>query len=194
MSGAIVSELMAAMELLRKDPRSLVERTAALARARWLFRGQSLGRGVSVYSHLHAEIRGRLSIGSRTSFMGLVLPSTIVVHEGAVLEIGEGSVFNYGVSIEASERITIGKRCMFGSYVRIADGDPKGARPVTLEDDVWIAHGAIISSGVTIGAGSVVAAGSVVTSDVPPRSLAVGNPARAMSLALRVGEAVQPPV
>ena len=32
--------------------------------------------------------------------------------------------------------------------------------------------------GVTIGEESVVAAGSIVTHDVPPRSVAAGNPAR----------------
>ena len=32
--------------------------------------------------------------------------------------------------------------------------------------------------GITIGSGAVVGAGSVVTHDVPPRALAVGNPAR----------------
>jgi acetyltransferase-like isoleucine patch superfamily enzyme len=64
---------------------------------------------------------------------------------------------------------------------RTADGE---VRPIVLGDDVWVAHGAIIGPGVTIGEGSVVAAGSVVLSDVPPRSLAIGNPARAVSLDL----------
>lgn len=36
----------------------------------------------------------------------------------------------------------------------------------------------IVLPGVTIGEGSIIGAGSVVTKDVPPYSIAVGNPAR----------------
>jgi acetyltransferase-like isoleucine patch superfamily enzyme len=52
------------------------------------------------------------------------------------------------------------------------------AKPIVIERNVWIAAGATIIGGVTIGENSVVAAGSVVTRDVPPNSLAGGNPAR----------------
>ncbi len=49
---------------------------------------------------------------------------------------------------------------------------------ITIEDDCWIAANVVITAGVTIGKHSVVAAGSVVTKDVPPYSVAAGNPAR----------------
>ena len=50
--------------------------------------------------------------------------------------------------------------------------------PVTIGDNVWICTGAIILPGVTIGNDSVIGAGSVVTKDIPPKSLAVGNPCK----------------
>ena len=36
----------------------------------------------------------------------------------------------------------------------------------------------VLTAGVTVGKHSVVAAGAVVTKDIPPFSVAVGNPAR----------------
>src|SRR6476469_2620075 len=50
--------------------------------------------------------------------------------------------------------------------------------PIIVEDECWIGANAVITAGVTIGKHSVVAAGAVVTKDIPPFSVAVGNPAR----------------
>jgi acetyltransferase-like isoleucine patch superfamily enzyme len=49
---------------------------------------------------------------------------------------------------------------------------------ITVEDDSWIGANVVITAGVTIGKHSVVAGGAVVTKDIPPFSVAVGNPAR----------------
>ena len=51
-------------------------------------------------------------------------------------------------------------------------------KPIVIEDDVWIAAGAIILRGVTIGKGAIVGAGAVVSADVPSFAIVVGNPAR----------------
>ena len=48
----------------------------------------------------------------------------------------------------------------------------------TIGPDVWIGHGVIIKAGVSIGVGVVIGAGSVVTKDIPPYSIAVGNPCK----------------
>ena len=52
------------------------------------------------------------------------------------------------------------------------------AKPIRIGSGVWIGGGAIVLPGVTIGDGCVVGAGSVVTRDLPPGTLALGNPAR----------------
>ncbi len=50
--------------------------------------------------------------------------------------------------------------------------------PIFVEDECWIAANAVITSGVRIGKHSVIAAGAVVTKNIPPFSVAVGNPAK----------------
>jgi len=49
---------------------------------------------------------------------------------------------------------------------------------IIIEDECWVAANAVITSGVTIGKHSVIAAGAVVTKNIPPYSVAVGNPAK----------------
>lgn len=53
---------------------------------------------------------------------------------------------------------------------------PKG--DVRIEDDCWIGTGVCILPNVTIGKHSVIGANAVVIHDIPPYSVAVGNPAR----------------
>ncbi len=55
---------------------------------------------------------------------------------------------------------------------------PVSTAPIFIEDDSWIGANAVVTAGVTIGKHCVVAAGAVVTKDIPPFSIAVGNPAR----------------
>jgi len=50
--------------------------------------------------------------------------------------------------------------------------------PIKIGNDVWIGRRVIILAGVTIGDGSIIGAGAVVAKDIPPFSIAVGNPAR----------------
>lgn len=49
---------------------------------------------------------------------------------------------------------------------------------ITVEDDCWIGANVVITAGVTIGKHCIVAGGAVVTKDIPPFSVAVGNPAK----------------
>ncbi|WP_394010897.1 DapH/DapD/GlmU-related protein [Anaerococcus cruorum] len=52
------------------------------------------------------------------------------------------------------------------------------AKPITIENDVWLGGNVTIICGVTIGEGSVVGAGSVVVKDIPKGVIAVGNPCK----------------
>lgn len=180
----MAEELRRLVGVFREDPRAFVERSIGIARARVIFRGIETGPGVCAKGRLDLRAEGTLRLGARVTFLGGMIPTQIRVHPGASLEIGESSVFNYGASLEAKQDVRIGARCMLASMVRISDCDGRRVAPVVLGDDVWVAHGAIVGPGVTIGSGSVIGAGSVVWQNVAPGSLAMGNPARVMSLSL----------
>lgn len=51
-------------------------------------------------------------------------------------------------------------------------------RSVRINDDVWIGVRVCILPGVTIGEGTIGGACTVVSKDIPPYSVAVGNPMR----------------
>lgn len=51
-------------------------------------------------------------------------------------------------------------------------------KQIIINDDVWIGANSVITAGVTIGKHAVIGAGSVVVKDIPPYTIAVGNPAK----------------
>ncbi|MET0196770.1 MAG: DapH/DapD/GlmU-related protein [Rhodococcus fascians] len=128
-------------------------------------------------------------VGDRVQLSASLARSEIVVTEGGLLEIGSSTLVNFGTSIVATGRITIGPNCLIGTHCFIIDTgfhelDPDrrlevpAPCPVTIGRNVWLGARVIVMPGVTIGDDSAIAAGSVVTSDVPPRCLAAGVPAR----------------
>lgn len=56
--------------------------------------------------------------------------------------------------------------------------DKEYAKPIIIENGVWIASNVTVCGGVRIGEGSIIGAGSVVTRDIPPHVFAAGNPCK----------------
>ena len=108
---------------------------------------------------------------------------------GYNVTVGDNFFLNVNGKLMDSGKITIGDNVFIAPNVCIITEEHsmnleeriaglEYTRPVTIGDGVWICTGALILPGVTIGDGSVIGAGSVVTKDIPPRSLAVGNPCK----------------
>ena len=55
---------------------------------------------------------------------------------------------------------------------------PLDIKPVVIEEEAHIGANSVVVAGVTIGKRSQIGAGSVVTKNIPPFSVAVGNPAK----------------
>jgi len=54
------------------------------------------------------------------------------------------------------------------------------AKAVTIGNDVWIGHGAVIMPGISVGNGAIVGANAVVTKDVPAYMIVAGVPAKTL--------------
>ena len=185
-----------ARELARELARAAAgDSPAELGRKAWsvalgriyLRRCTSVGRFTSVYGRPRVVNDGVLTIGERVGIWSTVVPSELLVFPGGRLEIDDGTLVNYGTSIAATGSVRIGRNCLLGMYTIILDNDfheleertrRPGPRPVVLEDNVWLGHRVLVLPGVTIGHDSAVGAGSVVMTSIPPRSVALGNPAR----------------
>ncbi len=74
--------------------------------------------------------------------------------------------------------VTIGDHTIIGNSARIITHCPVNPGPVKIGRYVFIGYGATILPNVTIGDGALVGAMAVVTKDIPPLTVAVGNPAK----------------
>ncbi len=143
----------------------------------------TLGERVVLTSHSHFTA------------LGVARPCILrTTGPNASITIGNDSGLS-GVVICAANSVQIGKECLFGADVLIADNDfhpihPTGrrfAKPVTvqsarvvIEDNVFIGTRSMVLKGVTIGENSVIGAGSIVVSDIPAGVIAAGVPARVL--------------
>lgn len=185
MTGPAPSATSRLLDLARHfEPPARLQHAVARLRGAVVLRGTEHGRRCAATGRVRVEGEGLVHLGNRVHLLGGLVPSLLFAAKGAVLILGDDCQLNYGVTLRARESVIVGRRCMFGSYVVLADDAGGRLAPIRLGDDVWVAHGAQIAPGVTIGDGAVVSAGSLVTRDVPPHTLALGRPARVMSLNL----------
>lgn len=118
----------------------------------------------------------------------------IAAGENSQVEIDENTFIGPYTCIGGSGNIKIGKHCLIAAQTGIIASNHIFADPwqkirdqgqtqqgIVIEDDCWLGFGVKVLDGVTIGQGSVIGAGAVVTKDIPPYSVAVGVPAKAIA-------------
>jgi maltose O-acetyltransferase len=108
---------------------------------------------------------------------------------GQNIYIGDHVYLNVLCTILDNNEVHIGDHVMIGPSVQIytaahllqAEARIQGwevAKPIVIEDNVWLGGGAILLPGVRIGRNAVVGAGAVVTRSVSANTIVAGNPAR----------------
>lgn len=122
------------------------------------------------YVHPDAVVIGNVTIGAESS----VWPTAVLRGDDGHIVVGARTSIQDGTIIHTTpERPTIiGDEVTVGHNVHI-----EGA---TVGDRALISSGSVVLNGATVGEGAIVAAGAVVSpkADIPPRTMALGIPAR----------------
>ena len=134
----------------------------------------------SAFVHPDAVIIGDVTIGPEST----VWPTAVLRGDHGAIRVGAQTSIQDGtvVHVTAHAATTIGDRCVVGHRVHLEG--------CTIEDDCLIGSGSIVLHRVVVGRGSLVGAQALVTNDtvIPPRSRALGVPARVTEGVVTEGE------
>ena len=147
------------------------------------------------------DVRGKKHIEISDGFTtgrGCRIEAYPISKNGKVLRIGKNVQINDYVHITAMNDVQIGDNVLMASKIYISDclhgsykGDNNDSSPlinpidrrysfskVIIKKNVWIGEFVSILPSVEIGEGAIIGANTVVTKDIPPYTIAVGNPAK----------------
>lgn len=147
----------------------------------WAKRGQQIPNLLK-QGWFHARLRGQ---GAHIDPSAFFSDARLISGQLKTLKVGEHSFIGRAeLAVHAPLRIgrcvciNDGAKLLTATHDVSDPGWATVAKPIVIEDHVWIATNAIILPGVTLGRGAVVGAGAVVSKDVPPLGIVAGNPAR----------------
>lgn len=141
--------------------------------------GVRIGKGASVYQGTMFDLgrSGTVSIGQFALINGarIICDSMIEIGDYALISWNVVLMDTYRVSRNSVER----RAALEAMDGRVAPRNTAvSARQITIGRNTWLGFDVCVLPGVTIGEGSIVGARSVVAQDIPPYTIAVGNPAR----------------
>lgn len=154
------------------------------------------------FTSFHSEMEDGFVMGFASG--SYAFGNYLVGKEGSV-NIGKYVILN-SANIICNEKISVGDHCMLGwgtvvcdSWVNVdksADTERKAlllnaaqsydryvdlsvyAKPIIIENNVWVGFDAVIMPGVRLGEGCIIGCKTVIYHDVPSYAVVAGNPSR----------------
>jgi acetyltransferase-like isoleucine patch superfamily enzyme len=154
-----------------------------------------IGSNVVVDDHCLLDAKGEANRGIRIGDGVFVGRNTILSCKNGDIDIADGANIGFNCEVFSASRVSIGAGVLMAAYTYVIGGDHDFSDPtrsvlaqtrtssgVTIGEGAWTGAGAKILDGVTVGAHAVIGAGAVVREDIPPWAVAVGIPARVVSM------------
>jgi acetyltransferase-like isoleucine patch superfamily enzyme len=141
-----------------------------------------------IHPKAHVQFSSKICFGPGTT----IRQYSIVHTSGGRVSFGKGCELGpFGMVVTKTKDVRIGDHVRIGSHVSMTASNrnyqrravlivDQGIREegITIDSDVWIGSGSVITDGVHIGQDAVIAAGAVVAKDVAPYCIAGGVPAK----------------
>jgi acetyltransferase-like isoleucine patch superfamily enzyme len=154
-----------------------------------------LGSNVVIDDNCLLDAKGDSNRGVRIGDGVFIGRNSILSCKNGDIDIADGANIGFNCELFSASRVTLGAGVLMAAYTYVIGGDHDFSDPtmpvlaqsrrsagVTIGDGVWTGAGAKILDGVTLGAHAVIGAGAVVRDDVPAGAVAVGVPARVVSM------------
>jgi len=154
-----------------------------------------IGSNVVVDDNCLLDAKGDSNRGIRIGSGVFIGRNTILSCKNGDIEIADGANIGFNCELFSASSVSVGENALLAAYSYVIGGDHDFSDPsksvleqsrtsagVTIGAGVWMGAGAKILDGVTVGEHAIVGAGAVVREDVAPRAIAVGIPARVVSM------------
>ena len=152
-----------------------------------------VGKNLHVWLLPDVTAHTKIYIGDNVNIFGHMGVGSGRMNDNPTLVIGNDVDIGHNVFFTVNKRIEIEDHVNIASNVYILDSDAhprdpylraqklppsqEEIKPIRICSYAWIGQGSYMMKGVTIGEGAIVGSNSVVLSDIPPFSVALGNPA-----------------
>jgi acetyltransferase-like isoleucine patch superfamily enzyme len=154
-----------------------------------------IGSNVVVDDNCLLDAKGESNQGIRIGSGVFVGRNSILSCKNGDIELADGANIGFNCELFSASRVRIGPNVLMAAYSYVIGGDHDFSDPskavldqtrvstgVEIGGGAWIGAGAKILDGVAVGEHAIIGAGAVVREGVPARAVAVGMPARVVSM------------